>query len=146
AQDTKPADALAPKKTGTPSKAKPAKNAAAPVQQGFITFYWPKESDWVPFAALEERVSISVDGQPAGKVTQGEFISVPAQPGPHTYGYERSTQTSEGERKGNIDVPQGQTVYLEIVKADHGMVTVVSLQQMAAEHAQQALPALKSPI
>ncbi len=146
AQDAKPAGALAPKKTGTPSKAKSAKKAAEPVQQAFIAFYWPKESDWVPFPSLEERLSISVDGQPAGKVTQGEFISVPVQPGPHTYGYTRSTQTSEGERKGSVEVPQGQTVYLETVKTDHGIVTVVSMQQVTAEHATQALPGLKSPL
>ncbi len=147
AQDAKPADALAPKKTGTPSKAKSAKKTAEPVQQAFVAFYWPKESDWVPFAALEEQVSISVDGQPAGKVTQGEFISVPVQPGPHTYSYTRSTQTSEGEKKGSVEVPPGQTVYLETVKADHGLgVTVVSMQQVTAEHATQVLPSLKSPL
>ena len=136
----------APKKTGSPSKAKPAKKAAEPVQQSFITFYWPKETDWVPFEVLEERVTISVDGQPAGKVTQGEYISFPAQPGPHAYSYTRSTQTSEGEKTGSVDVTRGQTVYVEVVKADHGMVTVVSLKQVPADEAQQALRQLKTPI
>ena len=59
---------------------------------------------------------LSVDGQAAGKLSQGEYISVPVQPGHHTYGYERVAISSEGETKREVDVPQGQSIYFEIVE------------------------------
>ncbi len=72
------------------------------VQQSFITFYWTKGSDSALFEMFRERVLLSVDGQSAGKLTQGEYVSVPVQPGHHTYGYEKSAQFSEGEIKRAI--------------------------------------------
>jgi len=146
AQDAKPADALVPKKTGTPSKAKPAKKAAEPVAQSFITFFWSKGSDSSLFGVFQERVSISVDGQPAGKLTQGEYISVPVQPGHHTYGYERSVQFSEGETKREVDVPQGQTVYFEIIDREAGMVHTMFTQAELAKLRQPLQTAPKEAV
>ncbi len=154
AQSAKPADAPAanpaqpaPKKTATPSKAKSAKKAPEPVQQSFITFYWPQGSDSPLFEVLRERVSLSVDGQPAGKLTQGEYISVPVQPGHHTYGYERLAQFSDGEIKHEVDVPQGQSIYFEIIdKEEAGIVHTTFLKEVAAETAQAELAKLKQPL
>jgi len=147
--DTPAADSSqpGPKNGGTKLvAAKPAKKPAEP-PPSFITFYWSKGSDSSLFSVFRERMLLSVDGKPAGKLTQGEYISVPVQPGPHTYGFERSAQFSEGETKRDVDVPQGQSVYFEIIeKNEAGIVHTMFPQLVPAEQAQAELSKLKSPL
>lgn len=140
----------APNKAGAKSsrsKAKSHKKAEPkPAPQSFITFYWPKDSSETFLRVFQERMLISLDGQPAGRLTPGEYITVPVHPGSHTYGYERVVQFSEGETKRTIDVAQGQTVYFEIIHRDEGFVQLVFPQQVAAEVAEAELPKLKLPL
>ena len=97
------------------AKAKP-KKAEQPPQQSYITFFWSKGAEGSSlFSVFREKILLSVDGKPAGKLTQGEYTSIPVEPGHHAYGYERDAFSSEGETKREIDVPQGQSVYFEII-------------------------------
>lgn len=127
------------------AKAKSPKKAA---QQSYITFYWAKGAEGSSlFNVFREKVILTVDGQAAGKLTQGEYISVPVQPGHHTYGYERVAVSSEGETKREVDVPEGQSIYFEIVeKNEAGFMHTLSPQQVAAEQAQAEVARLKAPL
>ncbi len=128
------------------AKAKPKK--AAPVQPSAITFYWSKGSEGSSlFSVFREKVILTVDGKPAGKLTQGEYISVPVEPGHHSYGYERVAFSSEGEIKSEIDVAPGQSLYFEIVeKTEGGFMHTMSPQQVAPEQAQAEVARLKAPL
>ena len=131
------------------AKAKSPKKAQQPAQQSTITFYWSKgaEGSSSLFSVFGENVILTVDGQPAGKLNQGEYLSVPVQPGHHAYGYERAAFSSEGETKREIDVPAGQSVYFEIVeKNEAGFLHTMSPQQVAAEQAQAEITKLKTPL
>ena len=102
------------------AKAKP-KKAEQPPQQSYITFFWSKGAEGSSlFSVFREKVLLSVDGKPAGKLTQGEYTSIPVEPGHHAYGYERDAFSSEGETKREIDVPQGQSVYFEMIHKNRG--------------------------
>jgi hypothetical protein len=129
------------------AKAKP-KKAEQPPQQSFITFFWSKGAEGSSlFSVFRETVILSVDDKPAGKLTQGEYMSIPVQPGHHTYGYERVAISSEGETKREIDVPQGQSAYFEIIdKTEAGILHTVAPQQVAAEQAQAEITRLKTPL
>ena len=130
------------------AKAKSPKKAVQPAQQSYLTFYWAKGAEGSSlFNVFREKIILTVDGQAAGKITQGEFISVPVQPGHHTYGYERVAISSEGETKREVDVPQGQSIYFEIVeKNEAGFMHTLSPQQVAAEQAQAEVTRLKAPL
>ncbi len=130
------------------AKAKSPKKAEQPAQQSYITFYWAKGAEGSSlFNVFREKVILTVDGQAAGKLTQGEYISVPVQPGHHTYGYERVAYSTEGETKREVDVPQGQSIYFEIVeKNEAGFMHTLSPQQVAAEQAQAEVTRLKAPL
>jgi hypothetical protein len=130
------------------AKAKSPKKAEQPAQQSYLTFYWAKGAEGSSlFNVFREKVILTVDGQAAGKLTQGEFISVPVQPGHHTYGYERVAISSEGETKRELDVPQGQSIYFEIVdKNEAGFMHTLSPQQVAAEQALAEVTKLKAPL
>jgi hypothetical protein len=130
------------------AKAKSPKKAEQPAQQSYLTFYWAKGAEGSSlFNVFREKIILTVDGQAAGKITQGEFISVPVQPGHHTYGYERVAISSEGETKREVDVPQGQSIYFEIVeKNEAGFMHTLSPQQVAAEQAQAEVTKLKAPL
>ena len=129
------------------AKAKP-KKAEQPPQQSYITFFWSKGAEGSSlFSVFREKVLLSVDGKPAGKLTQGEYMSIPVEPGHHAYGYERDAFSSEGETKREIDVPQGQSVYFEIIeKNEAGILHTMYPQQVAAEQAQAELTRLKTPL
>ncbi len=129
------------------AKAKP-KKAEQPPQQSYITFFWSKGAEGSSFfGVFREKILLSVDGKAAGKLTQGEYMSIPVDPGQHTYGYERVAISSEGETKREIDVAQGQSVYFEIIDKDEaGMVHTIYPQQVAAEQAQGELTRLKTPL
>ena len=72
---------------------------------------------------------------------------MPVQPGHHAYGYERVAISSEGETKREVDVPQGQSIYFEIVeKNEAGFMHTLSPQQVAAEQAQAEVTKLKAPL
>jgi hypothetical protein len=130
------------------AKAKSPKKAEQPAQQSYITFYWAKGAEGSSlFNVFREKVILTVDGQAAGKLTQGEYISVPVQSGRHTYGYERVAISSEGETKREVDVAQGQSIYFEIVeKNDAGFMHTLSPRQVAAEQAQAEVTRLKAPL
>ena len=129
------------------AKAKP-KKAEQPPQQSYITFFWSKGAEGSSlFSVFREKVLLSVNGKPAGKLTQGEYTSIPVEPGHHAYGYERDAFSSEGETKREIDVPQGQSVYFEIIdKNEAGILHTMYPQQVAAEQAQAELTRLKTPL
>jgi hypothetical protein len=130
------------------AKAKSPKKAEQPAQQSTITFYWAKGAEGSSlFNVFREKIILTVDGQAAGKLTQGEYISVPVQPGHHAYGYERVAISSEGETKREVDVPQGQSVYFEIAeKNEAGFMHTLSPQQVTAEQAQAEVSRLKAPL
>jgi len=127
------------------AKAKPKK--AEPVQASAITFYWSKGSEGSSlFSVFREKVILTVDGKPAGKLTQGEYVSVPVEPGHHSYGYERVAVSSEGEEKREIDIAPGQSVYFEIVERSEGFLHTLTPRQVAAEQAQAEVTKLKTPL
>jgi hypothetical protein len=130
------------------AKAKNAKKAEQPPQQSYITFYWSKGLEGSSlFNVFRERLVVSVDGQPAGKLSQGEYVSIPVQPGHHTYGYERVAISSEGEIKREIDVAPGQSVYFEIVeKSEAGLLHTITPQEVPAGQAQAELTHLKTSL
>jgi hypothetical protein len=131
-----------------PQTGKPGKKGAAPqpVAQSFITFYWPKRtSGTVAFLeTLGERIGLVIDGQAVGTFGEGEFVSIPVQPGSHNYSYAKSTQVSFNEKVHPVDVPAGQSIYFEIAEEQQGMVTVTFPQQVAPAQGQQALAGLHS--
>jgi hypothetical protein len=127
------------------AKAKPKK--AEPVQASAITFYWSKGSEGSSLLSVfREKVILTVDGKPAGKLTQGEYLSVPVEPGHHSYGYERVAVSSEGEEKREIDIAPGQSLYFEIVERSEGFLHTLTPQQVAAEQAQAEVARLKAPL
>ncbi len=136
--------ALAQTKT---AKAKPAKKAAQPAQS-YVTFFWSKGADGGSlFGVFREKIMLSVDGKDAGKLTQGEYLSVPVEPGHHTYGYERVAISSDGEIKREIDVLPGESVYFEIIEQNEaGIVHKMFPQQVQAEQAQGEISRLKTPL
>jgi predicted RecA/RadA family phage recombinase len=136
----------APAQTRT-AKAKPAKKAEQPAQS-FITFYWSKGLEGASlFNVFREKIILTVDGKDAGKLAQGEYLSIPVQPGHHTYGYERQAFSSEGETKRELDVAQGQSAYFEIVeKNEAGFLHTMLPQPVAAEQAQAEISRLKTPL
>ncbi len=129
------------------AKAK-AKKPEQPPQQAYVTFYWSKGAEGSSmFDVFREKLLISMDGKPAGKVSQGEFLNIPVDPGHHTYGYERVAVSSEGETKHEIDVAPGQTAYFEIVdKNEAGFVHTVLPQPVAPEQAKTEMAPLKAPL
>ncbi len=146
--DTAAANSARPAPKNTMVAASKAKKAEPKPAQSFITFYWSKGAEGSPlFAVFREKLLLSVDGKDAGKLIQGEYISVPVEPGHHTYGYERSAISSEGETKREVDVPQGQNVYFEVIEKDAaGFAHLISLQQTAADVAQAEVAKLRLPL
>jgi hypothetical protein len=118
------------------------------VEPSAIVFYWSKGSEGSAlFSVFREKIILTVDGKPAGKLTQGEYISVPVEPGHHSYGYERVAYSSEGEIKREIDVAPGQSVYFEIIdKTEGGFLHTITPQQAAPEQAQAEVMRLKTPL
>jgi hypothetical protein len=131
-----------------PVKGKPGKKGAAPqaVAPSYMTFYWPKRtSGTVAFLqTLGERFGIAVDGQPTGTFGEGQYVSVPVQPGAHNYSFAKATQVSFNEKQHPVEVAPGQSLYFEIAEEQQGMVTVSFPQQVSAEQGQQALAGLQA--
>ncbi len=128
--------------------AKARHRRAKRVEPSSIVFYWSKGSEGSSlFSVFREKIILTVDGKPAGKLTQGEYISVPVEPGHHVYGYERVAYSSEGETKREIDVAPGQSVYFEIIdKTEGGFLHTITPQQVAPEQAQAEVMRLKTPL
>jgi hypothetical protein len=124
------------------------KKGAAPqaVAQSYMTFYWPKRTNGtVAFLqTLGERFGIAVDGQPTGTFGEGQYVSVPVQPGAHNYSFAKATQVSFNEKQHPVEVAPGQSLYFEIAEEQQGMVSVSYPQQVSAEQGQQALASLQA--
>jgi hypothetical protein len=130
------------------AKATKSKKPDQPPQQAYVTFYWSKGSEGPSmFSVFREKLLISMDGKAAGKLTQGEFLNIPVDPGHHTFGYERVAISSEGETKHEIDIAPGQTAYYEIVdKNEAGFMHVIVPKEAAPDQAKAEIATLKAPL
>jgi hypothetical protein len=96
-------------------------------------------------SSLKEHFGVAIDDQSAGSFSEGQYISVPVQPGPHTFSYARASQVSFNEKKHTLDVAPGQSVYFEVAEEQQGMVTVMYPHQVPPEQGQPALAGLQAP-
>ena len=95
--------------------------------------------------SLSEHIGVAIDDQSAGSLGEGEYISVPVQPGSHTYSWARASTISINDKKRPLDIQPGQSAYFEIAEQQQGMVNAIFPQQVQAEQAQPLLAGLKSP-